>query len=443
MTNRCARPFVLALLLSGSALADIVITNSASWKPFSYLDESGEPRGLLVDYWRLYGEKTNTDITFRLVDWQSSLDLMASGEANIHSGLLYLPSLSETIDYRQGITHLDAQLYIHQDYLGQPIDEYLTNGEVAMVAGGAEEYYFYQNYPQVSKRTYPSNEAMMQDVLAGKLEAFIADMQVANHYFYSNESFNRYFPVRHLYRSDIRYGISKAAPVAIDTSVISKEELSRLVGRWFFSETKTVYPAYLIPLLIAALLITAAIYIFQLRRTVSRQTLELRVANELLQEQAHFDPLTSAMNRRAFLPAANKLISHHQPSQLILFDIDHFKRVNDSFGHASGDRVLTELSLNIKSMLPSHAVFARLGGEEFAIVLPLETHEHYWPSKVARAAESISFREDDQPVSVTVSSGVITIDQPAEIGELLKKADQLLYQAKNAGRNRWKLDKHP
>lgn len=430
---------LIITLFASVASAELVVTNSSAWKPYSFIDDNGQPAGLLIDYWQLYSEKTGQPIRFMLVDWQQSLDAMRSGEADIHAGLVYLDERATYLDFGSSIANLDAQLYFHHDLLGRSVEQYIMGGEIAVVAGGAEESFVKQNYPKATRVLFANNSDMLSAALQGQVKAFVADMQVANYYLYLAGEFNLFYPIRHLYNGDIRYAVAKGSDLSLNTSVISEADLTRIIGRWMHAETKTVYPLYLWPLAIGLALLIAASYIFQLRRTVAAQTRDLRIANELLTEQAHFDPLTAALNRRSFMPAAEAMLQRQLPVQLILFDLDHFKQVNDAFGHASGDRVLTELSLKIKSILPNGALFARLGGEEFAVMLPLQDHHNdYWPPLLARAARDISFRQADRPVTVTISSGVLNIYQAGDVDKLLSQADQLLYQAKHAGRNGWK-----
>lgn len=435
--KRLVAIFIILAAFIGTASATIVVTNSHAWKPFSFIDNTGQPNGILVDYWRLYSEKTGIDVEFKLVDWQQSLDLIKTGEADVHAGLLSLPERQEYMDFGDAITEIDGQIYFHKSLLGTPVDNYVAEHEIGAVAGGAEISYLTDIFPQVKVAEFDNNALMMQAALAGHIKAFIADMQVANYYLYGEGEMNLYYPVRHLYGDEVRYATSHLSKVVIDPSVINDDERIRIVGRWMNQQTYIAYPTFLWPSLALIALISGVAYIYLLRQTVAKQTQELRVANELLQEQAHFDPLTAAMNRRAFLPAAEQLLSNHKSVQLILFDLDHFKQINDHFGHASGDRVLTELAVKLKSLLPKNALFARLGGEEFAIIVANPVNNTHWPELILRAARSINFRQDDHDVTVTLSAGVLNIQTPLPLTELLNMADQLLYKAKQNGRNTW------
>ena len=129
-----------------------------------------------------------------------------------------------------------------------------------------------------------------------------------------------------------------------------------------------------------------------------------------------------------------------QPVGVAIFDLDHFKQVNDTYGHPVGDEVLRWVTTQCGALLPSEAVFGRIGGEEFAIILPA-TDE---PRTVA-ALEVVRQHIAGQPVStrrgdlmVTISIGVTALDacRNVSLDHLLERADVALYQAKRSGRNR-------
>ncbi len=157
------------------------------------------------------------------------------------------------------------------------------------------------------------------------------------------------------------------------------------------------------------------------------------------------DPLTSLDNRRALYLRAPELLaeaSAAQPGALLLIDIDHFKQVNDLYGHDAGDRLLLALSDFVRSALPAGALAARLGGDEFVILL------RNAPGAAAQALGQ-SLRETfalhartmfPTPDPVSLSMGVILFDQPGlELSHCLKRADDALYASKRNGRDRMEI----
>lgn len=162
-----------------------------------------------------------------------------------------------------------------------------------------------------------------------------------------------------------------------------------------------------------------------------------------LESLATTDPLTGINNRRAFLDIAGREIARARrfgtPLSLIMVDADHFKRVNDTYGHAVGDRVLKALANACKSQLRDVDVVARIGGEEFAILLP-ETAlagAANVGEKMRETCENTIVLIAGGRVRFTVSLGISALDHGiGDIETLLKRADEALYRAKQAGRNR-------
>jgi diguanylate cyclase (GGDEF)-like protein len=155
------------------------------------------------------------------------------------------------------------------------------------------------------------------------------------------------------------------------------------------------------------------------------------------------DALTDIYNRRYLLEFLGHELAgatrYQRPMALIMMDLDHFKAVNDRFGHLGGDFTLRELAVSVKKTIRREDVFARYGGEEFALVMP-ETDANkgvQCAERIRHLVAAYPFRYEDQPYPVTVSLGVaaITGGEWMTSGEILRQADEKLLQAKRAGRN--------
>ncbi|MBD0417200.1 GGDEF domain-containing protein [Oryzicola mucosus] len=149
------------------------------------------------------------------------------------------------------------------------------------------------------------------------------------------------------------------------------------------------------------------------------------------------DPLTGVLNRRGFEDAYDRVIRRSDfPIVLILCDIDHFKRVNDTFGHSAGDDVLRTFGAILQRTAGKRDIVGRIGGEEFAIVIPEADEAPEFTSRLRRAIDAASFPLPDIAPAVTASFGVAVREDGEGREELFKRADAALYAAKNAGRNR-------
>jgi len=160
-----------------------------------------------------------------------------------------------------------------------------------------------------------------------------------------------------------------------------------------------------------------------------------------LKKLVEYDDLTGAYSRRKVLEAGNTLFKSSRrfntKLSVLMMDIDHFKRVNDDFGHSVGDRVLKETAKRCSDVLREVDFFGRLGGEEFVIVLPQSSLHQ--ASKVAERLRTrvseLDFTVDGKALPVSVSIGVSELRAHDDFLDLLRDADEQLYRAKESGRN--------
>ncbi len=179
----------------------------------------------------------------------------------------------------------------------------------------------------------------------------------------------------------------------------------------------------------------------KLEREVRERTEELRASNEKLKQLATTDSLTGLLNRRALFERAEHLhrqaARHGQPLAVVMLDLDHFKQVNDRYGHATGDDVLVALAEDLRAQLRDVDLGARTGGEEFTLVLDGSTAEQAKKvvERIAATLAAHSFSSGDGEFNVTLSAGVVAWEQGQSFDKAVDHADKLLYRAKEKGRN--------
>jgi len=181
-----------------------------------------------------------------------------------------------------------------------------------------------------------------------------------------------------------------------------------------------------------------------LERRVQERTRDLSEANEKLKALANTDGLTGVLNHRAFMEEAASMVGlakrYQRPLSLLLIDLDHFKRVNDNYGHQVGDLVLIKLSQAMTKCLRGTDILGRIGGEEFAIILP-ETGLDQTAELTERLLDTVrntTIKVDSTTMlNVTASIGVATVPPLAcDLDAVIKEADEALYKAKAEGRDR-------
>lgn len=170
---------------------------------------------------------------------------------------------------------------------------------------------------------------------------------------------------------------------------------------------------------------------------------DVNYGKEVFKALSETDEMTSLLNKRSFIPMLHKAtevaVQYAQPLSVMMIDADNLKKINDTYGHKAGDKLILTLASTIKECLRTSDIICRYGGDEFVALLPqlpvskaMETAE-----RLRSAIENTSFDVDGERITTTVSIGVATYpDEVTVADELMEKADESLYESKNAGRNK-------
>lgn len=219
-------------------------------------------------------------------------------------------------------------------------------------------------------------------------------------------------------------------------SVIASESALLLVyvllGDAAFSKANSFYTALIVPILVAA----------PICYLTARMALELNSAHARLKELAHTDELTGLTNRRSFFQSAETILqeacANGQPLSLLVIDADYFKQLNDTYGHATGDAALQFITKKLNASVRKTDFVCRLGGEEFAVLLPglTEDEAELLGKRMLEKISSQPMFWDDKIIEMSVSCGVADTTVGYDMTALFKAADDALYAAKTSGRNR-------
>jgi len=209
------------------------------------------------------------------------------------------------------------------------------------------------------------------------------------------------------------------------------------VWRMFHSVLTRRQPESAVDLVLAgavvAVLLSLVMVYLALQLTHERTQHDLGESQRQLRQLANFDMLTQVPNRRHFHELAARMLASTDGASpsLLMFDIDHFKRINDRFGHKAGDEALCDVSRSLRNSLRAGDIAGRLGGDEFAVLLPHTSAD----DAVAVAARIVDPLTSPRPVPLGLSFGVVQV-QPGESADAaLHRADQALYEAKRQGRS--------
>ncbi|MFD2231633.1 GGDEF domain-containing protein [Alkalimarinus sediminis] len=282
-------------------------------------------------------------------------------------------------------------------------------------------YHFQQN-----KRFYQNAFISMVGVLFLYLTASGGESNTGPLWFYV-------FPPLGFYILGIKYGL-----------ILSIGAIFAVMIIFFFPAlpiVSTEYdPDFQIRFIATLSFVTACAYVLDdARRTAKNELIDMAT---LYEYAARTDELTSLSNRRDMKECLEKEFYRHQRSNsyfsIILMDIDHFKNINDTYGHDAGDAVLKEFSNLLKGLSRKIDVVSRWGGEEFLMLLPDTSllQALTLAERLRAAVEEHTFTYKFKTIPMTMSAGVCTVSQHEDINKLLKQADINLYEAKTKGRNR-------
>jgi diguanylate cyclase len=181
--------------------------------------------------------------------------------------------------------------------------------------------------------------------------------------------------------------------------------------------------------------------LLETRRSLATMQAELAETRQMLNE----DALTGALNRRGLDQTLDREVARAQRNQsrfsLAMLDLDHFKKLNDTYGHEAGDRMLVHFAALTKSVLRKSDAFVRYGGEEFTVLLP-DTDARgamFVLGRLQQLMAKTPLMHEGRPIHATFSAGIATLRAEENGHALLRRADEALYQAKNGGRNLIKI----
>ena len=314
-----------------SGTEPLIVAQDYAWPPFAFLDERGQPQGVLVDLWQAMGRQMGRDVVFFLTDWKGSIEAVREGKAHVHGGLIASPERSEFFDFSADI--LPVQAFIFVASAGMPLDlSELRGRKVGVTEGSYEQEFMEKEYPDALLIPFSNNERMIQAALAGKMDLFVADYPVGLYLLDRHGSPGVFHPLKMLYSRNLAAGFprgNEALQEALDVclATLSKEEIRRLTQRWMRSEKVEVLPFWFWPglgfgifFLVSSIL---AVYSLALRRQrrwllgeVERKNAALRQSEaefRLLFENAATALMVHDRETCAVIHANRRAVERHGP----------------------------------------------------------------------------------------------------------------------------------
>lgn len=447
-----------------------VITFAADpfFSPIEFYNEEGQFSGITQDYLTYIAKQIN--VTFKPVktdSWAESVDLTRSGKVFMLSSELKTPENTKYYEFSKPHIIFPTVILARENVIRQQKYEDLSGKRLAVVQGYPDIDLIRESYPDIELLEVPTVVDALRMTAFGQADAMSISQPVASYYIEKEGITNLHVVGVADYVSHASFAVNKEHAVLAHIlskvlDAMPKQEMQKIFNRWVLLKTNLNFdygPLIKISIVAGLIILLLITWIYQtqtqkrrLQREISmRQSKEnelnhvmeeLQKVNHQLEVAIITDPLTGVMNRRGFYELLNtelsRVMRYGGEAALLMMDIDHFKVINDTHGHRAGDSALHEFTLVCKNVVRSIDVISRIGGEEFAVLLPNTNIESavILAERIREAVEGISIElVRGMKIRMTVSIGIASYEKNDDADTFIQKADQALYFAKNNGRN--------
>ncbi len=427
-----------------------------NWHPYESLKQNTHT-GISSELMALFTAHTGIETELIITQsWLETIELLKNDLCDL------TPALNRT-DEREQFLSFSEIWYRSPNVLISLQDEpflqgleNLKNRTVALTEGYRISDYIFEHYPEIIATPVSSEIAGINAVINHEVDVFIGSMLSINNYIQSN-GFDEIKIAGWAGPEDLlRVGVTTKNQALIPIinqfiNQISEAERIQMFRKWnnvSYIDNTNYKLIKNITLIFSALLIAGLLYSLLVRKlnvklTLQNQQLEnlktkLIKTNQELLFLTHHDLLTELYNRHYFnqvITADNNDFEVMTPLSVVFFDIDHFKSINDIYGHATGDEALRSIAKTITSLLDHRHTFVRWGGEEF-IILCKETNKLEANLLCQNLTNHIRQIKIHPKVSITCSYGIAERKPEESIMMCIERADQAMYQAKTDGRDR-------
>jgi len=392
------------------------------WPPFNVLVD-GKLQGIVIDMWKLIAKKARINYEFVIEPiWKEVLEGIKTKKYDIEPGTSETPDRKKYAIFSKPYMEFPFGIACREGVDVKKIEDIKS---LAVGYNYTAHKMMKLHYPNM--HFVPAKSVIHAFRLVEKGEAdCVVDMMpivvwVMNQYHIGSIKLKFKTPftfkLQVMLRKDLKE-LRDKIDIAIDE--ISVFEKNKIIAKYLGEE---YVPRTYLKVLLISFVVFVILVIFIWYK-----------ANEY-RKKAQIDPLTGVYNRGA-LEVLFKEVAKKSGGSVIFFDIDHFKHINDTYGHEKGDFVLKKLAEIVKKNIREEDIFGRWGGEEFVIVLPNKPYEK--ALVVAEKIRKIVENSDFDGLKVTISIGVSEFHEGDDILEAINKADEAMYEAKRSGRNQVK-----
>ncbi len=432
--------FLFLFLLMGNVVWAEQTTITVSYYdnyPLCFQDENKLPQGVFIDILDEVANREHWELVYEYHTLAEQLDLVAEGKVDLGVAVAYTDARAKQVRFLGETVYSNwGQIFVGEDYTAIDTLDSLANYRIALVRGGVysseleESFEFLRlekNFFYVDGFTDVFKAIDAGEADAGAVSRTFGLLNMDDHWVKATTMALRPVKVKIIGAPGLENELAQIDRWLLGVQEDSSSKYYNILSRWLREEVQDeVVPDWLFWVLaVAALLgISSLIFVYFLRKMVAKQTQELAFL-------AYNDPLTGLPNRRAMTQMIEKN-EGEEKYEFLLIDLDQFRRINDLYGHEMGDRLLLNFADLVKAYLPSAAIFSRLSGDEFTILLPKNQGNEI--AKKLQEAMRDPILVDPEKFEMSISIGLARFPEDGNDYETLtKNAEMAMYQAKGKG----------
>lgn len=419
-------------------LGPITFCVDPDWAPYEIINDNGVHEGIAADLLRLAAVRAGVSLSLvKTKDWDESIAASKAGRCEILSFLNKTPKRDEWLVFTEPV-FIDTNVIITREEHPFVVDlANVTDETIVLPKGTSIEERVRRDFPNLSILTTESEADAFAMVSDRRADMTLRSLTVAVYTIKKDGWFNLKISGQVPgYENQLRIGVRKSNAMIADIlnngiATITPAERSQIANKHVSINVQTATDYDLVKkivFLFSVVLITSLFWGAKLKK-----------ANKKLEVQSITDHLTGLSNRadlnHRLIKEIERSKRYKRAFSVIIMDLDHFKKVNDNFGHLMGDKILVAFARIAKANTRTLDTVGRWGGEEFLILCP-ETGMDHATILANRICNAVRTHPFESSRTHTISAGVATLRTDDTIDTLLHRADDALYQAKNSGRDR-------
>ncbi len=435
---------MISLLLASFATSanTITITGSSTWQPVSFINDEGQPDGIMVDYWKLYAKANNVTVRFKLMPWSDSLTYAANTPDVIHGSLGYTSERAKKLAFSHELPlkRYDVFLFVQKNL---PFNDLhlLDSAIVGTVNKSTKHEFLTSRVPEENIRLFSTFGGLNDAAYRGEIDVFIDDLTTAIYDMNTSGYAGLFTPRRKMHSFPMHFAMSKShkkniADIEQGLAKIPAEDIQSIYEKWLPETPATAeiwwlnrnFRAVATLTFVVCLLISVMSYRNRFKLTAEQLKKTLSALNDS-KERLNFvvqnDPLTGAKTRHQFYAKLNEQRFSQSPYAIAVIAITHLKQINETYGQDIGDMALKHLATQLRLLLSSKTTVSRLNGGEFAVFFEMsdqnQTMRKLQKLQIARQMKSLYI--DQQHIPISFCYGIACFPNDANEGnELVKMA---------------------